>query len=90
MAMGIRDRLRASEMGSPTNHPGFGLDKTRHGDKTRAQGSFGPFTGGRNLTHPGEPPNRLAHVKYLSITILIIATYKKLKKERTVHLTRFY
>ncbi len=51
---------RASEVGSPTSPPW-----APGSDKTRGQGSFGPFTGGL-------VPN---------LTILAIATDKKLKKK---------
>ncbi len=40
--MSINILSRASEAGSPTNRPGS--------DKTRGQGSFGPSTGGPDLT----------------------------------------
>ena len=38
---------------------GWGLQQTTRAPgrgKTRGQGSFGPFTGGLNLTPMGEPP----------------------------------
>ena len=61
--------LTACQRGGVSNKPPWAPGS----DKTRGQGSFGPFTGGL--------PN---------LTILAITTYKKFKKKRTVHLTRFF
>ena len=66
---------------------GWGLQQTTRApgsDKTRGQGSFGPFTGRLNLTPTGEPPTCGDRAN------LLITTQKKiLKEERTVHWTRF-
>ncbi len=59
---------RASKVGSPTNHP-----------CSRQRQDTGP--GIFWSVHRWTKPNGLTHVKHLNITSLVIAIYKKLKKE---------
>ena len=56
-------------------------------DKTQGQGSFGPFTGGLNLTPTGEPPTcgvslRFTYVKYLDNANLVVVILPKKKFKR--------
>ncbi len=64
----------------------WGLQQTTlapDSDKTQAQGSFGPLTGGRNLTPTGEPPTcgvtQRMYAKYLDRANLV-TNYQNLNK----------
>ena len=59
---------RVSEVGSPTNHLGYGQRQDM------GQGSSSPLTDGRNLTE------RNTYAKYLDRANLVI-NYQKLKKK---------
>ena len=81
----INHIVTCQQGGSPTNHPGS-MQRQDTG-----QGSFGPLTGGLNLTPTGEPPTCGAvqsglhiYAKCLDRANLAITTQKFKKEERTV------
>ncbi len=68
---------------------GWGLQQTTRApgsDKTRGQGSFGPFTGGRRMESNKAPVQSGLHtLKYLDKANLAILPKNLKEKERTVH-----